>query len=190
MDAVQKLDLLAGGYKAILRALEIPESEGTKDTPVRAAKAMLSLTEGYKDNPAEILSRTFKEKHNEIIIVKNIEVVSLCEHHLLPFYGVAHVAYIPEGKVLGLSKIVRLVRCFSKRLQLQERVTSQIADSMMKSLKPKGVGVIIEAHHMCMQIRGVKDMNAKTVTSAMRGAFLKSEEGKNPKEEMMRLIYG
>lgn len=190
MDEATKLDIIAGSYNGILRALGIEETDGTKDTPIRAAKALLSLTEGYKMNHKEILSRTFEEKHDEIIIVKDIEVVSLCEHHILPFYGIAHVAYIPEGKVLGLSKMVRLVRCFSKRLQLQERLTAQIADSMMEELKPKGVGVIVEAHHMCMQIRGVKDMNAKTVTSAMRGIFLKSEAGKSPKEEMMRLIYG
>jgi GTP cyclohydrolase I len=189
MDERKKVEI-AAAYRRIILALDIPLTEGNKDTPERAAKALLSLTEGYNTDIKAILTRTFEEEHDEIVLVKNIEIISLCEHHLLPFFGSAHIAYIPNGKVLGLSKIVRLARMYSQRLQLQERLTSQIADTLMTELKPKGVGVIIEAKHMCMMIRGVKDANAETVTSVMRGCFLKAEEGKSPKEEMMRLIYG
>ena len=178
------------GIALLLDGLGIMPSEGTKETPIRAAKALMAMTEGYETDTKSILARCFHEKHDEMVLVKNIGVVSLCEHHLLPFIGKAHVAYIPDGKVLGLSKIVRLVRAYAQRLQLQERLTYQIAEDMMKSLKPRGVGVIIEASHMCMVVRGVKDQDAMTTTSAMRGVFLKAPKGKNPKEEMLKLIYG
>jgi GTP cyclohydrolase I len=187
---MKDLELVTAGVAAILEGLGIEESEGTKDTPIRSAKAFLAMTEGYDTNVEAILSRCFTEKHDEMVLVKNIGVVSLCEHHLLPFVGRAHVAYIPDGKVLGLSKVVRLVRAYGQRLQLQERLTYQVAEAMMQSLKPKGVGVIVEASHMCMVVRGVKDQDALTTTSAMRGVFLKAPEGKNPKEEMLQLIYG
>jgi len=187
---MRDLQKIVTGVKYILDGLNIIPSEGTMDTPLRAAKAYIAMTEGYATNVNEIMSRCFKEKHDEMVLVKNVGVVSLCEHHLLPFIGKAHVAYIPNGKVLGLSKIVRLVRAYAQRLQIQERLTYQIAEAMMKSLKPLGVGVIIEASHMCMVVRGVKDQDAITTTSAMRGVFLKSEKGKNPKEEMLKLIYG
>lgn len=189
----QKVDMkfLQGACEDVLFYLGMDiKREGLVDTPKRMAKALAEMTEGYRIDEKEILDRTFEEDHDEIVIVKNISITSLCEHHLLPFTGVAHVAYIPDGKVLGLSKIVRLLRVYSKRLQLQERLTSQVADTLMASLKPKGVGVIIQAQHLCMGVRGVKDMDAATVTSAMRGVFLKAEEGKDPKGEMLRLIYG
>lgn len=180
---------LMRAYKLILEGLNIKETPGTKDTAHRAAKAMLELTSGYQTDIDQILSRTFEEKHDEIVIVKDIGIVSLCEHHLLPFFGKCHIAYIPSKKILGLSKLARLARAYAMRLQVQERLTDQIADSIMKAVKPKGVGVIIEAQHMCMMIRGVKDMDAITTTSAMRGVFLKSKPGKSPKEEMLSLIY-
>lgn len=180
---------LTRAYKLILEGLNIKETQGTKDTAHRAAKAMLELTSGYHTDIDQILSRTFEEKHDEIVIVKDIGIVSLCEHHLLPFFGKCHIAYIPNKKILGLSKLARLARAYAMRLQVQERLTDQIADSIMKAVKPKGVGVIVEAQHMCMMIRGVKDMDAITTTSAMRGVFLKSKPGKSPKEEMLSLIY-
>ena len=187
---MRNLELVKSGVEDILTGLGIPVSEGTIDTPTRAAKALMTMTEGYETDTCAILKRCFSEKHDEMVLVKNIGVVSLCEHHLLPFIGRAHVAYIPDGKVLGLSKVVRLVRAYAQRLQLQERLTYQIAEDIMESLKPRGVGVIIEASHMCMVVRGVKDQDTITTTSAMRGVFLKAPEGKNPKEEMLRLIYG
>jgi len=190
MGGIMDKDIASGAHtiKKLFTAMEWPHTKGTKDTPMRYAKAMAELTQGYDVDIEHIMSRTFKEDYDEIVIVKDIGLVSLCEHHLLPFFGTCHVAYLPNGKVLGLSKIVRLVRAYAQRLQIQERLTTEIADTIMQYLKPKGVGVIIEAQHMCMMIRGVKDMNATTTTSVMRGVFLNPEGNKNPKEEFMRLI--
>lgn len=182
------LNTAAFAITGLFKAMDWEVNEGTKDTPMRYAKAMDELTQGYGVDIDAIMSRTFEETYDEIVIVKDIGMVSLCEHHLLPFFGRVHVGYIPNGKVLGLSKIVRLVRAYAQRLQLQERLTTQIADTIMASLKPKGVAVVVEAQHMCMMIRGVKDMEALTTTSVMRGVFLKPEEGKNPKAEFMQLI--
>jgi GTP cyclohydrolase I len=168
------IKLLTESYRNILLgAGENPEREGLLKTPERAAKAMKSLTRGYSDNPVEILkSAMFQEDYSQMVLVKDIEVYSLCEHHLLPFFGKAHVAYIPSGRIVGLSKIPRVVDAFARRLQVQERLTNQIRDCIQDTLQPLGVAVVIEARHMCMQMRGVEKQNSKTTTSAFHGAFL------------------
>jgi len=155
---------------------ENPEREGLLKTPKRMAASLKYLTQGYRQDVGKILNNAiFEETYDEMVVVKDIEVFSLCEHHLLPFYGKAHVAYIPNGKVVGLSKIPRIVEIFAKRLQLQERLTSQIADCFMTALAPRGVGVVIEALHLCMAMRGVEKRSAFTITSAMLGSFRNSE---------------
>lgn len=178
---------LAEHYKAILHLIgEDPEREGLLKTPVRVAKAMQFLTKGYLEDPAAILnSARFKEEYQQIVLVKDIEVYSLCEHHMLPFYGKAHVGYIPNGYITGVSKIVRVVETFARRLQVQERLTVQIRDCIQQTLNPLGVAVIIEAEHMCMQIRGVEKQHSKMVTSAFTGAFLKDMR---TREEFMHLV--
>ena len=159
--------------------------EGLLKTPERAAKAMQFLTEGYDKDPNEILkSAMFSESYNEMVIVKDIELYSLCEHHLLPFFGKAHIAYIPNGHIVGLSKIPRIVDVFSRRFQVQERLTEQILDCINDTLKPKGVAVVIEASHMCMMMRGVQKQNSTTTTSGFRGAF-KDTDTRN---EFLKLI--
>lgn len=173
-------------YKNILKDLgENPERNGLLDTPERAAKAMQFLTQGYNQNPEELLkSAMFEETYNEMVIVKDIELYSLCEHHILPFFGKAHVAYIPNGHIVGLSKIPRVVDVFARRLQVQERLTEQVLDCIDSTLKPKGVAVVIEAAHMCMMMRGVQKQNSVTTTSGFRGAF-KDMETRN---EFLKLI--
>ena len=160
-------------YQEILHLLgENQNREGLLKTPERASKAMKFLTEGYEKDPKQILqSAMFKEDYNEMVIVKDIELYSLCEHHLLPFFGKAHIAYIPNGQIVGLSKLPRVVDVFSRRLQVQERLTEQILDCINNTLNPKGVAVVIEASHMCMMMRGVQKQNATTTTSGFRGAF-------------------
>lgn len=174
-------------YKAILSLLgEDASREGLIKTPERVAKSMQFLTQGYSADPVAILnSAKFKEDYKQIVLVKDIEIYSLCEHHMLPFYGKAHVAYIPNGYITGLSKIPRVVDAFARRLQVQERLTVQIRDCIQETLKPLGVAVVIEAAHMCMQIRGVQKQNSVTTTSAFTGAFLKDIR---TREEFMRLI--
>lgn len=174
-------------YKAILSLLgEDASREGLIKTPERVAKSMQFLTQGYSADPVAILnSAKFKEDYRQIVLVKDIEIYSLCEHHMLPFYGKAHVAYIPNGYITGLSKIPRVVDAFARRLQVQERLTVQIRDCIQETLKPLGVAVVIEAAHMCMQIRGVQKQNSVTTTSAFTGAFLKDIR---TREEFMRLI--
>lgn len=166
------------GLDAVKTLLEFigedPSRDGLIETPKRVLKAWKEITEGYNQNPEEILAKTFDVTSDEMIFVKNIRFHSTCEHHLLPFSGYATVAYIPESRVVGLSKLARLVECFAKRLQVQERMTSQIADSIEQVLKAKGVGVMIEAHHSCMGCRGIKKEGATMVTSALRGC-LKTE---------------
>lgn len=148
------------------------QREGLEKTPMRAAKAMKFLTEGYEKDPKQILqSAMFSEHYNEMVIVKDIELYSLCEHHMLPFFGKAHIAYIPNGQIVGLSKLPRVVDVFSRRLQVQERLTEQILDCINNTLNPKGVAVVIEASHMCMMMRGVQKQNSTTTTSGFRGAF-------------------
>ncbi len=181
------IDDIAGHYRAILSLLgEDPTREGLEKTPMRAAKAMAFFTKGYVQNPTEILlSARFKEEYRQMVIVKDIELYSLCEHHLLPFYGKAHVAYIPNGYITGLSKTARVVEAFARRLQVQERLTVEIRDSIQEALKPLGVAVMIEASHMCMQMRGVQKQNSVTTTSAFTGVFLKDQK---TREEFISLI--
>jgi GTP cyclohydrolase I len=164
-------------YKDVLNLLgEDTNREGLQKTPERAAKAMQYLTHGYDLSPADILkSAIFKEEYKQMVLVKDIEIYSLCEHHLLPFFGKAHVAYIPNGHIVGLSKIPRIVDAYSRRLQVQERLTNEIKDCIQETLNPLGVAVVIEASHMCMQMRGVQKQNSVTTTSAFTGEFLKDK---------------
>ena len=164
-------------YAAILHELgENPAREGLLKTPERVAKAMKFLTNGYDLNPDEIIeSAIFHEAYSEMVIVKDIEVYSMCEHHMLPFFGKAHVAYIPEGKIVGLSKIPRIVDAYSRRLQVQERLTIEIRDCIQRTLAPKGVAVVVECAHMCMQMRGVQKQNSVTTTSAFTGLFMTND---------------
>lgn len=169
------IDSISDMYKNILNDIgENSTREGLIKTPVRAAKAMQYLTHGYDINPAEILkSAMFKEDYSQMVIVKDIEVYSLCEHHLLPFFGKAHIAYIPNGYITGLSKLPRVVDAFARRLQVQERLTNEIRDCIQDTLNPLGVAVVIECSHLCMQMRGVQKQNSVTTTSAFTGEFLK-----------------
>lgn len=180
-------DELAVHYKEILSLLgENAEREGLVKTPERVAKAMLTLTRGYREDPAAILnSAKFKENYNQMVIVKDIDFFSLCEHHMLPFYGKVHVAYIPNGYITGLSKIARVVDCFSHRLQVQERMTLQIKECIQQALNPLGVMVVVEAQHMCMQMRGVEKQNSVTTTSDFTGAFQQAKT----REEFLNLIH-
>lgn len=183
----ETIDEMSVMYRRILELIgEDPEREGLLRTPVRVAKAMNYLTMGYKMNPVEILkSAMFREEYRQMVIVKDIDLYSMCEHHMLPFFGKAHVAYVPDGYITGLSKIARVVEAFSRRLQVQERLTTQIRDCIDQTLKPLGVAVVIEAQHMCMQIRGVQKQNSVTTTSAFTGIFL---EQLNTREEFVHLI--
>jgi GTP cyclohydrolase I len=178
---------LASVYYKVLRLLgEDPDREGLKGTPVRVAKALNFMTMGYNQNPCEIInSAKFKEDYKQMVIVKDIELYSMCEHHMLPFFGKAHVAYIPNGHITGLSKIARVVDAFARRLQVQERLTMQIRDCLQDCLNPLGVAVVIEAQHMCMQIRGIQKQHSVTTTSAFTGIFL---ENLNTREEFVHLI--
>lgn len=151
------------------------QRESMAETPTRFVKMLHEISRGYEEDPAAILSKTFKQDCDEMIIVKDIDFTSTCEHHLLPFVGIAHVAYIPSGPVVGLSKIPRLVDCYARRFQLQERMTQQIADAMVEHLQPKGVGVVIQAQHQCMSCRGVRKAGASMITSALRGDFMEPE---------------
>lgn len=177
---------LTGHYTETLKLLgEDPAREGLLKTPERVAKAMQVLTAGYTQDPAAILnSARFREEYSEMVIVKDIELYSLCEHHLLPFFGKAHVAYIPNGYITGLSKIARVVDCFARRLQVQERLTHQIVDVIQETLQPLGVAVVIEAQHLCMMMRGVQKQNSITTTSAFSGCFANG----TTRAEFMQLI--
>ena len=178
---------LKGHYAAILGLLgEDVGREGLVKTPERVAKAMSFLTKGYRVDPLSILrSAMFREEYKQMLLVKDIELYSLCEHHMLPFYGKAHVAYIPNGYITGLSKIARIVECYARRLQVQERLTVQIRDCIQEALNPMGVAVVIEASHMCMQMRGVEKQESATTTSAFTGIFLSDHR---TREEFMTLI--
>lgn len=178
---------IAGHCLEILRLLgEDPGREGLVKTPERVAKALQFLTKGYGEDGAAILrSAMFEEEYSQMVLVRDIDLYSTCEHHLMPFIGKAHVAYIPDGRITGLSKIARVVECFARRLQVQERLTVQIRDCIQETLRPLGVAVVIEASHSCMSLRGVQKANAVTVTSAFSGAFLKSERTRN---EFLNLI--
>lgn len=178
---------IAAHYKEILRLLgENPDREGLVKTPERVAKALQFLTQGYGQDGAEIIRRAiFKEEYQQMVLVRDIELYSTCEHHVMPFIGKAHVAYIPDGYITGLSKIARVVETYARRLQVQERLTVQIRDCIQNTLHPLGVAVVIEAAHTCMQIRGVQKANAITTTSAFSGIFLKDERTRN---EFLNLI--
>jgi GTP cyclohydrolase I len=173
-------EILSSNYKTIIDNLgEDINREGLEKTPERVAKAMQYLTHGYELNPLEILkSALFTEDHQQMIVVKDIEVYSMCEHHMLPFFGKAHVAYIPNGKIVGLSKIPRIVDAFARRMQVQERLTDQIKNCIQEALEPLGVAVVIEAQHMCMQMRGIQKQNSVTTTSSFTGAFEKDKTRK------------
>ena len=170
----------------LLRLGEDPQREGLARTPERMAQALEFLTKGYQEDPQEILrGALFTEEYDEMVIVKDVEMFSLCEHHLLPFFGKVHVAYIPKGKVIGLSKIPRLIDVFARRLQVQERLTTQIAECIQQAIHPEGVGVVIEARHLCMMMRGVEKQHSAAVTSSMLGAFRNEE---NTRQEFLSLI--
>lgn len=178
---------LAKNIKSVLTEIgEDPQREGLIKTPERVAKSMSFLTNGYKENPSEILtSAMFAESYSQMVLVKDIELYSLCEHHMLPFFGKAHIAYIPDGHIVGLSKIPRIVDVFSRRLQVQERLTDEIRDCLQGTLNPKGVAVVIEAQHLCMQMRGVQKQHSSTTTSAFSGLFMSDEKTRS---EFMKLI--
>ena len=183
----ERIQELMGHYREILRLLgEDPDREGLIKTPERVAKAMSFITKGYAQDPIEILrSAIFKEEYQQMVLVKDIELFSVCEHHMLPFIGKAHVAYIPNGYITGLSKIARVVECFARRLQVQERLTVQIRDCIQQALNPLGVAVVIEAIHSCMQMRGVEKQRSVTSTSAFTGVFLSDPR---TRDEFMQLI--
>ena len=183
----ESLNKISSGYLDILKEVgEQPDREGLLKTPIRAAKAMQYLTHGYDLDPSAILrSAMFKEDYKQMVIVKDIEVYSLCEHHLLPFFGKAHIAYIPNGYIVGLSKIPRIVDAFARRLQVQERLTTEIRDCIQETLKPIGVAVVIECSHLCMQMRGIQKQNSVTTTSAFTGEFLKD----TTRSEFISLIH-
>jgi GTP cyclohydrolase I len=174
-------------YHDLLKNIgEDPTREGLIDTPDRAAKAMHFLTQGYQQNLEEVINDAiFTVEDNHMVIVRDIELYSLCEHHILPFFGKCHIGYIPEGKVLGVSKLARIVDLFARRLQIQERLTNQVANSIMETIAPEGVGVVIEAQHLCMMMRGVEKQNSKMVTSAMLGSFRNEPSTRN---EFLQLI--
>ena len=187
IETLKKTDKIKSNYENILNLIgENKDRDGLLKTPERAAKAISFLTEGYDKDPHKILqSAMFEESYSEMVIVKDIELYSLCEHHLLPFFGKAHIAYIPNGQIVGLSKLPRVVDVFSRRLQVQERLTEQILDCINETLSPKGVAVVIEASHMCMMMRGVQKQNSSTTTSGFRGAFRETDT----RNEFLKLIH-
>jgi GTP cyclohydrolase I len=182
------LPRIEAAVREILAAVgEDPEREGLHETPARVARMYAELTRGLRQDPREHLRKCFTEKYDEIVLVKQIEFESVCEHHLMPFMGQAHIAYLPNGKIVGLSKLARVVEVVSHRLQVQERMTEQIADLLMEELDPRGVAVVLEAAHTCMTIRGVHKPNSICTTSAMRGVF---KSNLSSRSELMALIYG
>ncbi len=181
-------DSFVDHIREMLEALgEDPNRPGLQRTPERVEKSLRWLTQGYQQTLEGVIGQAvFEEKHESMIMVRDIELYSMCEHHMLPFFGRAHVAYIPNGKIIGLSKLPRIVDMFAHRLQLQERLTDQVADAIMEVLDPRGVGVVIEASHLCMMMRGVEKQNSKTVTSAVRGVF---RDDIKTREEFLRLVH-
>lgn len=171
----------------IRRLGDDPARPGMQKTPERVAESMSFLTKGYGESPQDVLGNAlFEEAHQNMVLVKDIELYSLCEHHLLPFFGKVHVAYVPNGRIVGLSKVARLVEVFARRFQVQERLTEQIAQAMWDTVQPQGVAVVVEAYHLCMMMRGVEKQHSKTVTSSLRGSFL---DGKT-RDEFLRLAHG
>jgi len=187
------VDLKQATYEDLVREMlvrlgEDPQREGLRKTPERVARAMTWMTRGYQLDPMELLRKaTFVEKHESMVLVRDIDLYSMCEHHMLPFFGKAHVAYIPNGRIVGLSKLARLVEIYARRLQVQERLTDQVADAMQCILEPAGVGVVIEAYHLCMMMRGVEKQHSRTVTSAVRGVF---RDDHRTRDEFLRLVVG
>ena len=182
LEGVPFEDLVA---EMIRRLGEDPDRPGMRRTPERVSRAMAFLTSGYGERPEDVLGDAlFEESHHNMVLVKDIELYSMCEHHLLPFFGKAHVAYVPDGRILGLSKVPRLVDVYARRFQVQERLTEQIAQAVWETTRPQGVAVVIEAYHLCMMMRGVQKQNSKTITSAMRGIFL---EDHRTRDEFLRL---
>ena len=172
----------------LARIGEDPSREGLLKTPSRVAKSLTWLTRGYQMDPKEMIRQAmFAERHESMVLVRDIELYSMCEHHMLPFFGRAHVAYIPNGHIVGLSKVGRLVDIYARRLQVQERLTDQIADAMQETLNPSGVGVVVEAYHLCMMMRGIEKQNSRTVTSAVRGAF---RDDARTRDEFLNLVIG
>ncbi len=187
-SAAVDLDRIRAAIREILLAIgEDPDREGLVDTPERVARTYAELFSGLHQDPRVFLQKAFTQKYDEMVLEKNIGFESMCEHHLLPFFGKAHIAYLPKGKIVGLSKLARVVELFSKRPQVQERMTEQIADLLMEELEPRGVGVILEASHTCMTIRGIRKADSLCLTSAMRGAF---KDNQSTRAELMALIYG
>ncbi len=182
-----KAQTFENAVKTILELIgEDPEREGLQKTPHRVYKAFMHMCEGYRLDPKKVLNDAlFESSNDEMVLVRDIEFYSMCEHHLLPIIGRAHVAYIPEGKVVGLSKIPRMVNIFARRLQIQEQMTEQIADAIVETIRPKGVAVVLEARHMCMEMRGVEKINSTTVTSSLRGLFKKDAK---TREEFMSMV--
>ena len=192
MTGEQGFDGVLPEYEALIRReLELlgedPTREGIRKTPERVARAMLWMTQGYRQDARTVIGDAlFAEAHHDMILVRDIELYSMCEHHMLPFFGKAHVAYIPDGHIVGLSKLARVVDIYARRLQVQERMTEEIAQALTDVLKPKGVGVVIEAAHLCMMMRGVQKQNSKTVTSAVRGIF---RDDPKTRDEFLRLTH-
>jgi len=175
-------------HEMLVQLGEDPKREGLVNTPARVEASLKWLTRGYQMGVEDVIGDAiFHEKHESMICVRDIEIYSMCEHHMLPFYGRAHVAYLPDGKIVGLSKIPRVVEVFARRLQVQERLTDQVAEALCAVLKPLGVGVVIEAYHLCMMMRGVEKQNSKTVTSSLRGAF---RDDAKTRDEFLRLVHG
>ena len=192
MKTSEPATLTSASFEELVREMlvrlgEDPRREGLVRTPERVQRALEYLTRGHKEDPDAMLKGAlFTVSYDEMVIVKDVEMFSLCEHHMLPFFGKVHVAYIPNGKVIGLSKIPRLIEIFSRRLQIQERLTTQIAESIQKAIEPQGVGVVIEARHLCMMMRGVEKQNSKTITSAIRGSF---RSDPRTREEFLTLAH-
>ena len=188
-DTPESDKVLQEHVRGILQFLDDdPQRKGLQDTPRRVAESLQWLTQGHEISVEDAVGNgVFEEKHESMVLVRDIELYSLCEHHMLPFFGKAHVAYYPNGRILGLSKIPRVVDVFARRLQVQERLTDQVADALMEVLAPAGVGVVIEAYHLCMMMRGVQKQNSKTVTSALRGLF---RDDAKARDEFLRLAHG
>jgi GTP cyclohydrolase I len=180
-------DALAAHVRGILNELgEEPEREGLLKTPDRVARALRFLTKGYDEDPKSVINGAlFTEEYQEMIVLKDLDYFSMCEHHMLPFFGKAHIAYIPKGKIVGISKLARLVEVFARRLQVQERMTAQVANTLMEELDPQGVGVVLQAEHLCMRMRGVEKQNSVVVTSTMLGVFRSHQE---TRQEFMSLV--
>jgi GTP cyclohydrolase I len=188
VDAPEIIDELAQIVRRQLELLgEDPERQGLVKTPERVALSLAWLTRGYEQDPRKVIGDAlFEETHENMVMVRDIELYSLCEHHMLPFYGKAHIAYIPNGRIVGLSKLPRLVDVFAQRLQVQERLTDQISEAICEILRPRGCGVVIEAYHLCMMMRGVQKQNSKTITSALRGVF---RDDPKTRDEFLRLAH-